>query len=281
MPSQEEADLLSPARQWSRQVRLEQHGERLLLNASSTFFREVARSVDFDKRAVSPLTVRDLYVSALGVEKSGYSPNSDEYTLLDGLSDDETISGDVYDTVRETLEASQSAELSKLATRELVDQVLDLIPLVASSFSPHSTDYYPLGPDASVPDYLTAGLLENIGEAITQAGTNAFDKLREATLSKARQWRWRLKRVARTNVTRIHGQLNVKALSLVRIPFKQWVSTHDHKTRFTHLEADGQRVRVDAPFDVGGYPLMHPGDGSGPASEVVNCRCLVVGAIHL
>lgn len=39
---------------------------------------------------------------------------------------------------------------------------------------------------------------------------------------------------------------------------------------------DGQTVPLDAPFDVGGVPLMYPGDPDGPPEEVCNCRCTIV-----
>lgn len=54
---------------------------------------------------------------------------------------------------------------------------------------------------------------------------------------------------------------------------KMWLSTRDSRTRPTHVIADGQRVPLTQPFIVGGFPLMFPGDPSGPASEVIQCRC--------
>lgn len=54
---------------------------------------------------------------------------------------------------------------------------------------------------------------------------------------------------------------------------KVWLATMDTRTRETHRIADGQRRAPDMPFDVGGFPLMFPGDPSGPAGEVIQCRC--------
>jgi SPP1 gp7 family putative phage head morphogenesis protein len=54
---------------------------------------------------------------------------------------------------------------------------------------------------------------------------------------------------------------------------KEWISTMDDKTRPSHAEANGQIVDIDEPFDIGGTKLMHPLDPSGPADEVINCRC--------
>ncbi|RYM02791.1 hypothetical protein EWH99_10675 [Sporolactobacillus sp. THM7-7] len=56
---------------------------------------------------------------------------------------------------------------------------------------------------------------------------------------------------------------------------KTWHSTHDSRTRHTHVEADGQTVRFEDPFIVDGQELMFPGDSSRGASakNVIQCRC--------
>lgn len=54
---------------------------------------------------------------------------------------------------------------------------------------------------------------------------------------------------------------------------RMWLSTIDNRTRPTHVAADLQRVSTTDPFMVGGFPLMFPGDPSGPAQEVIQCRC--------
>ena len=56
-------------------------------------------------------------------------------------------------------------------------------------------------------------------------------------------------------------------------PFKQWIATEDSRTRPTHHDADNQRTLLREPFIVGGARLLFPGDPTGPAAEVINCRC--------
>lgn len=54
---------------------------------------------------------------------------------------------------------------------------------------------------------------------------------------------------------------------------KVWNATPDERTRHTHVAADGQVRSVNSRFRVGKAWMMHPGDTSAPAEEVVNCRC--------
>lgn len=52
-----------------------------------------------------------------------------------------------------------------------------------------------------------------------------------------------------------------------------WLATLDSRVRPAHLTADGQRVPLGTPFTVDGEQLMRPGDPSGSASNVIQCRC--------
>jgi HK97 family phage portal protein len=54
---------------------------------------------------------------------------------------------------------------------------------------------------------------------------------------------------------------------------KVWLSMHDAKTRPAHVEADEQQVGIDEPFIVDGDELDYPGDSSGSAENVIQCRC--------
>ena len=58
--------------------------------------------------------------------------------------------------------------------------------------------------------------------------------------------------------------------------WKTWMSRRDGKVRLTHARADGQTVRMNETFTVGGVELHQPGDPSGPAAEVINCRCYIL-----
>lgn len=82
--------------------------------------------------------------------------------------------------------------------------------------------------------------------------------------------------IARTEVI---GASNAGAFAEARamgLTSKTWLNTDDPRTRPTHVRAGEQVQPLDEPFIVGGARLMFPHDPSGPASEVVNCRCTVL-----
>lgn len=56
---------------------------------------------------------------------------------------------------------------------------------------------------------------------------------------------------------------------------KRWIATKDMRTRHAHAMLDGQTVELDKPFEIEGHKLMFPGDPSGLARLVWNCRCTV------
>ena len=54
---------------------------------------------------------------------------------------------------------------------------------------------------------------------------------------------------------------------------KVWLATEDQRTRPEHLAVDGQKVGITQPFIVWGEGLQFPGDPSGRADNVIQCRC--------
>lgn len=86
--------------------------------------------------------------------------------------------------------------------------------------------------------------------------------------------------IYRTEVGRIfQTAAHARALQLeAQLPGwqKEWHAVHDSRTRFDHVKADGQRVGVNEPFDIGGYKAQYPHDPNLPARESVNCRCISI-----
>lgn len=56
----------------------------------------------------------------------------------------------------------------------------------------------------------------------------------------------------------------------------RWMATLDSRTRDSHRQLDGEAAGDDGRFSNG---PRYPGDPTGPASEVWNCRCTLVASI--
>ena len=84
-------------------------------------------------------------------------------------------------------------------------------------------------------------------------------------------------RIARTEGHRIQVQGTMDACYKAKEKgadvVKQWDSTLDSSTRESHVAVDGEIRELDKPFSNG---LMFPGDPSGGAAEVCNCRCALL-----
>ena len=84
-------------------------------------------------------------------------------------------------------------------------------------------------------------------------------------------------RITRTEGHRVQVQGTMdacyKAQDMGADVVKQWDSTLDSRTRDSHVRVDGEIKELDEKFSNG---LMFPGDPSGGAAEVVNCRCALL-----
>lgn len=72
----------------------------------------------------------------------------------------------------------------------------------------------------------------------------------------------------------------VKA-GLIPYASQTWITRGDHKVRHSHRTMNGQQQNYGEPFVSGyGNALRYPGDEEAPASETVNCRCLLVPSLQ-
>jgi len=60
---------------------------------------------------------------------------------------------------------------------------------------------------------------------------------------------------------------------------KEWLSTMDDRVRDAHANANGQVVKINQSFSVGGEQLRYPGDPMGSAGNTISCRCTVLPVI--
>lgn len=137
----------------------------------------------------------------------------------------------------------------------LEDEALDLATTITGDLTEEARDI------------LQSSFEEGLGEKETA------DRLADAIEMED----WELERIARTEG---HTAANVGSDTAARATgadlVKEWAATDDARTRPSHVEADGQRVEMDEPFEVGDSYLDFPGDPDGPANEVINCRCVVL-----
>lgn len=105
------------------------------------------------------------------------------------------------------------------------------------------------------------------GAGVAEIARNIFNTIDEIS-------RLRADTIARTET---HGAANYGSDQAARelgLPLRrEWLASHDERTRDTHAAADAQVVGMEQPFIVGNAALMFPGDPAGPPEEVVNCRC--------
>lgn len=84
-------------------------------------------------------------------------------------------------------------------------------------------------------------------------------------------------RIARTEGHRIQTTATMDAMTEAKDRgadvVKQWDSTLDGSTRESHVAVDGQIRELNEKFSNG---LAYPGDPSGGAAEVINCRCALL-----
>lgn len=122
------------------------------------------------------------------------------------------------------------------------------------------------------------------GESIPELAARVDAVLEWGRPDQVQPWNWsnRATVVARTETIAAYnaGQLAAatETAGLLGVPpgqaAKAWLATDDDRTRPTHRAADGQTVvGLTTPFDVGGAPLQHPGDPTGPPEETIQCRC--------
>lgn len=111
------------------------------------------------------------------------------------------------------------------------------------------------------------GVGGRLGQRVARALYRRFQsKTSRRAISEALQAAASVQHVAAKAVARITDAEIVKV----------WVTVGDDKVRSSHNAASGQRRPLDKKFNLSGGDLDHPRDPSGPASEVINCRCWTI-----
>ena len=116
----------------------------------------------------------------------------------------------------------------------------------------------------------------DVAEMGLSAGT-AVSRLRDILQSEWHQAaRFRVERIVRTEVNRAANFGALEGMQSLNMPMKKvWLSAFVEKSRPEHMDADGQEVGLNDPFEVGGEFLQYPGDPKGSAGNTINCLCSV------
>ena len=119
-----------------------------------------------------------------------------------------------------------------------------------------------------VEDIITQGIIQ--GESIDKITARMMDGLCTQNENKMRMFA-RTAMTAAQNAGRLQQMKDAKKKG-VKVK-KRWVATLDDRTRDSHQALDGDTIDVEERFANG---LMYPGDPSGAAREVFNCRCKII-----
>lgn len=246
----DDLDVESPAAAFARQARMEAKVESALRWAIREFLSDVETMARRDGTHMAAGSVAQAWTDRMSPASLGTRLPEDVARYVSEVQALADTPNQAYDTAMAVLTSSAERAWSSELTG-------DVLALALRADSPRLA--------------LTAAASPR-----RQRAREAFDQA--FGVQGGMSWYDVAKRDARTAVTGLDGILSTDAMRRQGFGYKQWVARHDERTRHTHASADGQRVPIDQPFSVGGAALMHPGDRRGPAGEVINCRCITIGA---
>jgi uncharacterized protein with gpF-like domain len=144
--------------------------------------------------------------------------------------------------------------------------------------------------DAEEINDTTRAVIQNVLNDAAMTGASFDDIVRQLT-SSTELGAMRARRIARTEtVTAANGAAMVYAQTSGNVMEKIWISVKDKRTRHNawanHKTIDGTTIDINEPFNLksqklGDIQMMQPGvrkqpNGLAvPASQIVNCRCVV------
>ena len=115
--------------------------------------------------------------------------------------------------------------------------------------------------DTSIKTLLTEGYQSGKGiNYISNLLVKRFDQLQT----------WEAQRIARTEIHNSHNTAVMDTYNEIGVEYTMWISADDERTRESHLEINGEIIRLGDTYSNG---LRFPGDTDGPIEEWINCRC--------
>ncbi len=128
---------------------------------------------------------------------------------------------------------------------------------------------------ANVPDEVHTEIMQSIEQGL-QHGESRKELMARISSAFDEIGRSRAETIANTETAAAFNYSRDKAMREAGVTHKRWLHSMSpliKEPRPTHLEADGQTVPIDDPFDVGGVQFMRPADdslGAGP-EDIINC----------
>lgn len=143
----------------------------------------------------------------------------------------------------------------------------DLLPLEAKVNVPEDEQWNRRQISSAITQSLMQGeSIDSVAERLVRsvAGMNERVALRNA----------RTATTSAENGGRYEGYRNLTAAGVEMVV--EWCATLDGRTRHEHRLLDGQRQRVDEPFEVDGMKILYAGDPRAPQGLLWNCRCTML-----
>lgn len=143
----------------------------------------------------------------------------------------------------------------------------DLLPLEAKVNVPEDEQWNRRQISSAITQSLMQGeSIDRVAERLVRsvAGMNERVALRNA----------RTATTSAENGGRYEGYRNLTAAGVEMVV--EWCATLDGRTRHEHRLLDGQRQRVDEPFEVDGMKILYAGDPRAPQGLIWNCRCTML-----
>jgi hypothetical protein len=202
----------------------------------------------------------DIYIQFLVDQKPLYDALEKIYTKV-GVSS-ATFS---YDWIRNSVPKSRKDFILDFFNQEWYREMVEYFRFIGGNKV--------TGIDETTIDKIKNVLANVIGQNLSRRDQA---KLFEETLNDPAFNRARSLVIARTeSTTAANYGINMGAESSDYEVQKFWINTKDKRTRRSHLLMTKEPIAINQPFVVGGVNMMYPGDPSAPASEVVNCRCVM------
>lgn len=237
--------LTSPAAQFGRQAKTEATIGAIVRGTATDALRQVGTlAIREGLNGLTPAQVSGIWAGQAQdhlarAVKAGRLTRDEAMLVLASMLASE-IPEQAYTSARAVLLAAQAEQWSARETEAQVRLAMSL----------------------DTPEVLLAAARASMKDALAAHGTG---------------WRDSLDALITTTATGMQGRTTLSDLIAARFPEKRWVTRHDSKVRDTHRSVDGDTIPLSEPFMVGGSDLMYPGDPAGTASEVINCRCILVG----